>query len=186
MTTETIDAIEVPKLNGSPVSTSTTSTLTASTGGATTVSNGSAELSELTNTNTILRAQIEVLKGRLEAALTAKPNRSGWRSKNGKRVKLGSLSREMVDNTFEIAIIIKHKLFPFMKFLPENWEIYSQSPRTLCGKIMDVVICDETMKNDRMSKKEIWGEVIAKIVALKYTMERNQSLQKLRINFMSK
>ena len=186
MTTELMASIEVPKLNGSPVSTSTTSTLTTSTGCATAISTGTAELSTLSNADAALREEIELLKGQLQATVTARPIRSGWGSKNGKQVKLGSLSKEMVDNSYEIAIVIKHKLFPHVKFLPDNWEIYSTSPRTYCRRIMDVVVCDETMNEEGMSEKEIWNEIIAKIVALKFTMERNQSLQKLRVNFMSK
>ena len=139
----------------------------------------------LTEKNAALRNEIEVLKGQLKAAVTAKPIRSGWRSKNGKRVKLGTLSKEMVDNSYEIAIIIKSKLFPHLKFLPDNWEIYSTSRKTLCGRIMDAVVCDETMVDENLSLEEVWHTFLAKIVALKYTMERNQSLQKLRVNFMS-
>lgn len=179
-------------IDGSPAATSTVSTLTNTTDCATAVSSGSTQLSILGETNAVLseknaalRNEIEMLKGQLKAAITAKPNRTGWRSKNGKRIKLGSLSKEMVDNSYEIAIVIKSKLFPHVKFLPDNWEIYSTSRKTLCGIIMDVVVCDETMEDEKLSIEEVWHTFLAKIVALKYTMERNQSLQKLRMNFMS-
>lgn len=172
-------------LNSSP---SSTSTLTASPeDGATAVSGNSNEVSGLSSANAALLKEIESLKGQVAAYKTAKPNSPGWRSKNGKRIKLSQLSPEMYQNSYEIAWIIKKILFPKEKFLPKGWEIYSEQQRSYCDRIMKRINLSVTMEMDgSLSRKDIWDETVSKIVALKYTMERNQSLQKMRLIFMSK
>ena len=178
-------ATDTNQQNSSP---SSTSTLTASTeDGATTVSGNSFDMSGLSSANAALLKEIESLKGEVEAYKTAKPNTPGWRSKNGKRIKLSQLSPEMYQNSYEIAWIIKKILFPMEKFLPKGWEIYSERPRSYCDRFMKRITLAVTMEMDgSLSKKDIWDETVSKIVALKYTMERNQSLQKMRLIFMSK
>ena len=118
---------------------------------------------------------------------TARQNRHGWRSKNGKRVKLSELSDEMSNNAYEIACVVKKILYPKMKFLKDNWEVFSENPRTLCAQIMKKMTLDETFEADgNLTEKDVWDGTLVKIIAIKYTMERNQSLQKMRGNFMSK
>ena len=144
-------------------------------------------VSELETTNESLLREVEKLKGELRAVRTAKQNRPGWRSRNGKRVKLSELSKEMSDNAYEIACVVKKILFPKMKFLRNNWEVYSENPRTWCAQIMRKMTLDETFDgNGALTKKDVWDGTLVKIIAIKYTMERNQSLQKMRGNFMSK
>ena len=144
-------------------------------------------VSELETMNKTLHREVERLKAELRAVKTAKQNRQGWRSKNGKRVKLSELSDEMSNNAYEIACVVKNILYPKMKFLKENWEVYSESPRTLCAQIMKKMTFNETFEADgKLTRKDVWDGTIVKIIAIKYTMERNQSLQKMRGNFMSK
>ena len=57
----------------------------------------------------------------------------------------------------------------------------------MCAQIMRKMTLDETFDgNGALTKKDVWDGTLVKVIAIKYTMERNQSLQKMRGNFMSK
>ena len=130
--------------------------------------------------------QHEELKEKLKGVHdTARRKKSGWRAKNGQKVVLSELTGEMKENAKEIAVCIKMIFYEEYKFLPMGYEVFSTDVDTFSGVIMPKMHIKQTMEKEGLDEKEIWKTYIVKILALKYTNERNQCLQSMRSRFMS-